>query len=99
MESSLRHIRFEMKKEKLEHELEGLFDLDDCFEFNASLKYELYEQSFHKILTLKTKPYDYTYLESAPFEDIVAKIGQDKVVTVEQKQQSINNFLSSSLAL
>ena len=46
MESSLKHIRFEMKKEKLERELEGLFDLDDSFEFNASLKYALYEQSF-----------------------------------------------------
>ena len=94
MESSLRHIRFEMKKEKLERELEGLFDLDDAFEFNASLKYELYEQHFHKILTLNTKPYDYEYLETAPFEEIVEKIGNDKIATVEQKQQSINNFLS-----
>ncbi|WP_434657928.1 SUV3 C-terminal domain-containing protein [Sulfurimonas sp. NW9] len=95
MESSLRHIRFEMKKERLERELEGLFDLDDCFEFNASLKYELYEQHFHKILTLKTKPYAYEYLETTDFDAIVQKIGQDKVTVVEQKQENINNFLSN----
>ncbi|UCN00401.1 helicase [Sulfurimonas sp. SWIR-19] len=95
MESSLRHIRFEMKKEKLERELEGLFDLDDCFEFNASLKYELYEQHFHKILTLKTKPYSYEYLETTDFDAIVQKIGQDKVATVQQKQESIDSFLAS----
>jgi len=95
MEKSLQHIRFEIKKEKLERELEGSFDIDDSFEFNASLKYELYEQHFHKILTLNTKPYEYAYLQEAPFEDIVAKIAQDKVETVKQKQENIDKFLSS----
>ena len=95
MESSLRHIRFEMKKEKLEQELEGFFDLDDCFEFNASFKYELYEQSFHKILTLTTKPYAYEYIETEPFDAIVEQIGQDKVRTVAKKQELIHSFLAS----
>ena len=95
MESSLKHIRFEMKKEKLERELEGLFDLDDSFEFNASLKYALYEQSFHKILTLKTKPYSYEYLETTPFDEIVQRVGHDKIETVQQKQESIDKFLAS----
>lgn len=93
MESSLQHIRFEIKKEKLERELEGFFDLDDRFEFNASLQYAIYEQNFHKILTLTTKPYSYEYLEKTPFEEIVQRIGEDKLATVEQKQKSINSFL------
>jgi ATP-dependent RNA helicase SUPV3L1/SUV3 len=95
MESSLRHIRFEIKKEKLERELEGVFEIDDTFEFNASLRYELYGEHFHKILTLNTKPYSYEYLQEAPFEEIVAKIAQDKLESVALKQKSIDAFLAS----
>ncbi len=95
MESKLRHIRFELKKEKLERELEGFFDLDDSFEFNASLKYELYEQNFHKILTLHTKPYSYELLEESPIEELVEKIGRDKLETVAAKQKSIDAFLAA----
>jgi ATP-dependent RNA helicase SUPV3L1/SUV3 len=95
MESKLRHIRFELKREKLERELEGLFDIDDTFEFNASLRYALYDQSFHKILTLHTKPYSYEFLEEQPFDVIVEKIGQDKLRTVEEKQKSIDAFLAN----
>ena len=95
LESSLRHIRFEMKKEKIERELEGLFDLDDAFEFNASLKYELYEQNFHKILTLKTKPYSYEYIETTELDEILKQITQDKIDIVAHKQESIDNFLAS----
>jgi ATP-dependent RNA helicase SUPV3L1/SUV3 len=95
MESKLRHIRFEIKKEKLEKELEGSFDIDDSFEFNASLKYEVYEQSFHKILTLNTKPYSYDFIEEKSFEEIVQKIGNDKLLVVKQKQESIEKFIAS----
>ncbi len=95
MESRLRHIRYELKREKLERELEGFFDLDDSFEFNASLKYALYDQHFHKILTLHTKPYSYEYIEATPYEEIVQKIGEDKLVVVEEKQKSIDTFLQN----
>lgn len=95
MESKLRHIRFEIKKEALEKELEGLFDLDDSFEFNASLKYEIYDQQFHKILTLNTKPYSYDYIEATEFDEIVKKIGEDKLEIVKNKQESINSFIAS----
>ena len=93
MESKLRHIRFEMKKVKLEKELEGFFDIDDSFEFNASLHYSLFGQSFHKILTLHTKPYSYEFIEETPFEKIVQKIGSDKLSVTQQKQEQIENFL------
>ncbi|WP_428738630.1 helicase-related protein [Sulfurimonas sp.] len=95
MESKLRHIRFEMKKEALEKELEGFFDIDDSFEFNASLKYNLYDQQFHKILTLNTKPYSYEFIEQQDFEAIVKKIGSDKLEIVKTKQESIDNFIAS----
>lgn len=95
MESKLKHIRFEIKKEALEKELEGIFDLDDSFEFNASLHYKIFDQQFHKILTLNTKPYTYEFLEKEPFEQIVAKIGEDKLAVVAAKQEGIENFLAS----
>ncbi len=95
MESKLRHIRYEMKRESLEKELEGFFDLDDSFEFNASLKYQIYDQQFHKILTLNTKPYSYDYIETTEFDEIVKKIGEDKVEIVKNKQESIESFIAS----
>lgn len=95
MESKLKHIRFDMKKEKLERALEGLFDIDDSFEFNASLRYKIYEQHFHKILTLNTKPYTFEYLEISSIEDIVSKIQEDKESTVVLKQDSVDAFIES----
>jgi len=95
MESKLRHIRYEAKRESLEKELEGVFDIDDSFEFNASLKYEVYGQTFHKILTLNTKPYEHEFIDDNSFEDIVAKIGNDKILTVKTKQENIENFIAS----
>ena len=95
MESKLRHIRFEMKKEALEKELEGVFDIDDSFEFNASLQYNIYDQQFHKILTLNTKPYSYEFIEQQEIEVIVKKIGDDKLEIVKAKQESIDNFIAS----
>jgi ATP-dependent RNA helicase SUPV3L1/SUV3 len=59
------------------------------------LRYELYGTSFHKILTLTTKPYDYAYLQEAAFEAIVEKIAQDKEECIAKKQQQIESFLSS----
>ena len=95
MESKLRHIRFEIKKGKLEQALEGTFDLDDSFEFNASLKYELYEQNFHKILTLHTKTYSYEFLAETEFDEIVKKIADEKLKVVKEKQENIDKFLAS----
>ncbi|MDQ7066819.1 MAG: helicase-related protein [Sulfurimonas sp.] len=95
MESKLRHIRYEAKREALEQELEGHFDIDESFEFNASLRYSVYGQVFHKILTLNTKPYPYEVLDELSLEEIVKKIGDDKLQTVKNKQEQINKFIAS----
>lgn len=95
MESKLRHIRFDLKKAELEKALDGTFDLDDSFEFNASFKYNIFNQYFHKILTINTKPYDYTYLQEAEPEEIVKKIQEDKLSSIKQKQESINAFIAN----
>jgi len=95
MESKLRHIRYEEKRDSLEQELEGHFDIDESFEFNASLSYSVYGQTFHKILTLNTKPYEYEVLDALEHETIVQKIGDDKLKTVKNKQEQINKFISS----
>jgi len=95
MESKLRHIRYESKREELERELEGHFDIDESFEFNASLLYSIYGQTFHKILTLNTKPYSYEELDALEIEVIVKKIGDDKLATVAKKQEQIDKFIKS----
>lgn len=95
MESKLRHIRHQEKRAKLEKELEGSFDIDDSFEFNASLEYKIYGQTFHKILTLNTKPYSFDFLDDLSFEEIVQKIGDDKLAIVKQKQENIDKFIAS----
>ena len=94
MESKLRHIRFDMKKEKLQKALDGSFDIDDSLEFNASLHYKIFDQNFHKILTLNTKPYSYEYLEDNSIEEIVHRISLDKEKVVELKQLSIDKFIA-----
>ncbi len=95
MESKLQHIRYDLKKDVLQKALDGFFDLNDSLEFNASIKYEIFAQQFHKILTLNTKPYDYEYLQNNSNEEITSKISQDKEIAVAAKQEQINNFLQS----
>ena len=93
VESKLRHVRFEAKKERLEKALDGVFDIDDSLEFNASLEYKVYDQFFHKILTLNTKPYSYEFLNETEFEAIILKIEQDKIQAVNAKQASVDKFI------
>ena len=95
MESKLRHIRFEQKKEELQKALGGVFDLNDAFEFNASLRYVLYGQSFHKILTLATKPYEYEYLQEEGFEEIKIRIEDDQNLVIATKQLEIDTFIQN----
>ena len=95
MESKLRHIRFEIKRQKIEKMLDGFFDIDDSFEFNASFVYQIYEYYFHKILTLNTKPYSYEYIEQTPVDEIVEKISQDKEELITLKQLEIDEFIAS----
>ena len=94
VESKLQNLRFDKKKDLLQKKLDGFFDIDDSFEFNASLEYKVYDQFFHKILTLNTKPYEYKYLQSAAFEDIIQKVIQDKLEVIKIKQESIDNFIA-----
>ena len=95
MESKLKYVRFENKKSKLAHKLEGAFDIDDCFEFNAPFIYKLFDQTFHKILTIRTKRYSVDFLKDEDFDEIVKKIELDKQQAVLQKQKNIDDFLKS----
>jgi ATP-dependent RNA helicase SUPV3L1/SUV3 len=94
VESKLRHLRFEMKKIEMQKVLEGVFDIDDSLEFNAALKYELFGHSFHKILTLNTKIYDYEYLQETDAAEIIQKISADKAEVSKEKQKQIDDFIA-----
>ena len=94
IESKLQHIRFDLKKAKLQKELDGLFDIDDTLEFNALIKYDIYEEHFNKILTLHTKPYSYEYLRDEDSDEIVLKISKDKEIATKLKQAKVDRFLN-----
>jgi ATP-dependent RNA helicase SUPV3L1/SUV3 len=94
MESSLKHFRFEKKKHALEKALEGLFDLEDRFEFNASFTYELFENRFKKIHTLKTRPFSYDYLFEEDNATIIDEISRLKDEQILLKQERINSFVA-----
>jgi len=95
VESKLKHIRFDMKKQRLQKALDGNFDIDDSLEFNASIHYILYAQSFHKILTLNTKVYSYEYLEENDEAMLIQEISEEKNKTILFKQEEINNFIDT----
>ena len=94
LESKLAHIRFDQKKQQLQKALDGTFDIDDSLEFNASLRYRIFEHHFHKILTLNTKSYEYKYLQEIDVETLIQQIQQDKEKAIELKQKSIENFIA-----
>ncbi len=95
MESKLRHIRYNLKKERIQKKVDGVFDIDDSLEFNASLHYLLYGQSFHKILTLNTKVYDYDYLQNSEEELLIKEISEEKERVVALKQKEIKSFIAN----
>lgn len=95
MESKLKHIRFEAKKEALQKALDGVFDIDDSLEFNASLRYRIFDQHFHKILMLNTPRYTYEELAETEFDTLVEKIAQDKEDIVAAKQKNIEKFIAN----
>ena len=95
LEAKLKHIRFEVKKAQIEKALDGVFDIYDRLEFNASLRYTIFEQTFYKILTLVTKEYDYEFIDEKSIEEIVEVIEVEKQRVIELKQTYTDNFLST----
>ena len=93
IESKLKYIRYELKRQEIEKRLDGLFDTDNSFEFNATIRYQIFEFHFHKILTLHTKPYTTQYIDEHSIDEISQKIIVDKEVAIKQKQNEIDNFL------
>ncbi len=95
VEAKLKHIRQEEKKEKIQKRCKGSFDTDECFEFNASIHYILYSESFHKIEILKTKPYEYDFLDNEGIDAIIEKINEDKEIVTQKRQTYIENFIKN----
>ncbi len=95
VESKLAHIRFDLKKKEIERLLSGSFDLDDRFEFNASFRYTLYGESFHKILTLTTKSYEYDFLQITPLDQLKGIVEDDIAIEIARKQKEIDAFIAA----
>ncbi|WP_345972782.1 helicase-related protein [Sulfurimonas diazotrophicus] len=95
MEAKLAHLRFEQKRARIEKACEGRFDLDDRFEFNALLDYDLFGEQFRKIHPLKTPAFSFTYLNDSDEAELVTEITAAKADVTRQKQAELTVFLSS----
>ena len=94
VEAKLKYIRYEAKRAEIQKVCEGIFDIDECFEFNASVHYLLYGESFYKIEVLKTKPYDYQDLDDLSKDEIIKKILVDKEKVTSKRQLFVNDFIN-----
>ncbi len=95
MESKLKYIRYELKRERLQKKLDGVFDTNNSLEFNASIHYFIYAQSFYKIITLNTKDYDDEFIQNKDDECIINKIEEDKLATIKNKQKEVDEFIKN----
>jgi len=95
MEAKLAHLRFEQKRARIEKACEGRFDLDDRFEFNALLDYDLFGEHFRKIHPLKTPALSFTYLNDTDEAELIGEVTAAKTIVTSEKQAELNAFLAS----
>ncbi len=93
VESKLKYLRFEKKKADIAKRLDGAFNLDDMFEFNASLHVKYCNHNFKKIVVLKTKILNLDELYQGSDEEIIQNISKLKSLKSLKSQLEINTFL------
>jgi len=95
MLSKLSHLRFETHRQELEKVLHGRFDSSECFIFNAPIEYKVYDTTFTKIESLKTKQFEYGYFENKSDEEVILEITQLKTTLTASRQEAITNFFKA----
>ena len=95
LQSKLEHLRFEKKRATIEKSIQGIFDVENRLEFNASLLYEIEGESFHKIQPLRTKIFSFSFLQESPIDEIVAALTEAKTELTTHKQKELTLFLKS----
>jgi len=95
LQSKLELIRFERKRAQIELEVQGHFDIEDRLEFNASLAYNILDESFRKIQPLRTAPFGFTFLQEADADEIIAQLKEAKTALTALKQEELDAFLQS----
>jgi ATP-dependent RNA helicase SUPV3L1/SUV3 len=95
LQSKLELIRFEQKKERIEREAQGHFDIEDRFEFNASLEYRIHGEAFRKIQPLRTRVFPFNFLQEAPSEQILTELTEAKTALTATKQEELTAFLQA----
>ena len=93
--ATLKHLRLTHKRNSLESELGGIFDIYDCFLFNASFTFNYDGETFKKILVLKTPEFSNSYLQDTDEEELLVEINAIKKDIITLKQIEIDNFLSA----
>jgi ATP-dependent RNA helicase SUPV3L1/SUV3 len=95
IESKLRHLRFEKRKQWLQKQLEGSFDLEDRFEFYASLHVKYKAEEFHKIVVLTTERIDIEALQHEEEEKLIEHITALKAERTHRAQRESETFVMS----
>ncbi len=93
IESKLKHLRFEKKKQKIQKALEGIFDIDDRFEFYEAIEINFKQSRFKKIVTLKTNIIDIQKLQDQDIEDLIEYIKSLKHEKASAYQKQVNAFV------
>jgi len=93
IESKLHHMRLEAKRERIEKKLDGFFELDDSFEFNASIHYVLFGESFHKIEVLRTRTYTTKELDDTDEAVLISDISEEKQRVTKRRQHAVEDFI------
>lgn len=95
IESKLKHLRFEKKKQEIQKALDGVFDIDDRFEFYGVIDIKFKEHSFKKITALKTNIIDIQKLQEQDIQSLIEQIKHLKEEKISSYQKQVDIFLDS----
>lgn len=95
VELKLSYIRYEAKIRELESTFDAHFTIENSFEFNANIKYEIFGETFHKIQTLSTNSFEFEFLFNSDIESIKNSIKDEQALAVAKYEKKLSHFLQS----
>ncbi len=95
MEKTLYQMRLAKKLQTLEKSLELSFTDDNALEFFAPISFSYGNESFTKILQIRTEPLSYTMLETSDIDDLRPDLTQIKQNAIKRRQAEADAFVAS----
>ncbi|MEA1955879.1 MAG: SUV3 C-terminal domain-containing protein [Campylobacterota bacterium] len=95
IEEKLKYIQADARKDFIEKECKVFFNPKRCFEFSASIKYDIFGVRFEKEEVLKTLVYEKNFFDKK--DDLIIIIEDDKNNIIKARQEEIDAFLEKIL--